>query len=399
MTISLIGSTGGANTSSDDVVDLTPYSLTQNDLVVVHLCRRATSNTTPAITTAGYTAAYANVYSNSTNDSNLRSFYKIMGATPDTDVTITSTGFSNTQAYAVQIFRGVDTTTPLGGVTPTTATTTGATAADAPSITPTTAGSWIVAVGGLADATGGTGSTTFTVPANMTNMIVGDNDRAKVGAALKTDWTSGAFDPAAFGGGSTAAGNGSSAATFVLKPAAGGGSAQNVTAPLYTNTNSFLSGTVSSVKALSAPFYTDTNSFFGGTVTTTKSLTAPLYNNSNTFYSGTLTETYSVTGSLFENSQAFYSAVVSTVNDVDAPLLSNENTFYSGTIGNGLQIQAPLLDSTATFYSGTVSIETPAKEISQDNLIHNFQTWFSPSVTNKNPPKVSLEFRVGRFLK
>jgi YD repeat-containing protein len=231
--ISFVGSAaglvGGADltvpfSSLKDSNNATP-TLQPGDLVVVSLCRRATSSTSPVIgSPTGYSPVYSNVYANgSTDDTNLISYYKFMGATPDTSVTITTTGVSNTQAYVVEVYRGVDQTTPFDGVAPASATALGIASPDAPAITPSSPGAWVVAVGGAVGATGGTTTTALTNPSNMstaTNQFAtGTNDRAEVGMTLKTDWASGAFDPGGFGGGSTGSQGSVAAASFVLKPA------------------------------------------------------------------------------------------------------------------------------------------------------------------------------------
>lgn len=324
MAISLVGSEGGLVGGSDLDVDLTPYSLAENDVVVVHLCRRATSDTTPAMTSAGYTAAYANVYSNSTNDSNLRSFYKVMGATPDSTATITTTGFGNTQSYALQVFRGVDPTTPLGGITPTTATSSGVGSPNAPAITPTDAGSWIVAAGGVCGPTGGTGTTAITVPSNMTDLAHGENDRAVVGAALKTDWASGAFDPATFGGGSIASGNGISAATFVLKPAAGGsGVTGSLAATESGSDTASFSGAVEVSGSLAASETGSDTAAISGTVKVQGSLSATEAGSDAAAFSGTVTAA-AITGTLAATETGSDTASLSGTVEVSGSLDATE---------------------------------------------------------------------------
>jgi hypothetical protein len=66
-----------------------------------------------------------------------------------------------------------------------------------------------------------------------------DTNDATIGVGLKTNWVSGAFDPAAFGGGT---GSGSWAAvTMALRPAP---APQDLTPSLFTNTNTFHAPTV-----------------------------------------------------------------------------------------------------------------------------------------------------------
>lgn len=175
-----------------------------------------------ALVPTGYTAAHTADYQNDSNDSNFQVSYKVMGATPDTTVDIPATNSgSGGVAYAIYVFQGVDTTTPqdvttvvTGGIN------TGI--ANAAAITPVTAGAWIAVFGGAAVAAGAV----FTNPAGMdttTNYfrsatITSTTYDANIGGALYTGWTSGAYDPAEFGG-STSTNTGSwSAVTVALRP-------------------------------------------------------------------------------------------------------------------------------------------------------------------------------------
>lgn len=175
-----------------------------------------------ALVPTGYTAAHTADYRNDNNDSNFQVSYKVMGATPDTTVAIpaTNSGWGGV-AYAIYVFQGVDTTTPqdvttvvTGGIN------TGI--ANAAAITPVTAGAWIAVFGGAAVAAGAV----FTNPAGMdttTNYfrsatITSTNNDANIGGALYTGWTSGAYDPAAFGGSTSNITGSWSAVTVALRP-------------------------------------------------------------------------------------------------------------------------------------------------------------------------------------
>jgi hypothetical protein len=131
---------------------------------------------------------------------NLRVAYKFI--TSDTTVTFGPTGSTaDAGAMAVYVFRGVNVSTPLD-VTPTTATGSGSAAANPPSITPVTGGSYIVCVGSHGSASGAV----FT-SSDLTDFITvtsSDTNDGTIGIGHYTDWASGAFDAAAFG---TAAGS------------------------------------------------------------------------------------------------------------------------------------------------------------------------------------------------
>lgn len=92
---------------------------------------------------------------------------------------------------------------------------------NAAAITPVTAGTWIVVSGA---ASGGAGSA-FTNPGDLsatTNHFRsifgnGSTNDAISGMGIKTDWSSGAFDPTVWGGGNTNSNSGWSAVTMALK--------------------------------------------------------------------------------------------------------------------------------------------------------------------------------------
>lgn len=175
-------------------------SVSEGDLVIAVFGTGSTANRTLSITDGAnaYTLIASELYSNDNVDANLRVAYKFMGSTPDTNTTFGPTGnASDAGAMAVYVFRGVDQTTPLD-VAAVTATGINGVYADPPSITPSTAGSFIVCVGAGAHFAG---TQTYS-SSDLTDFIsVGgpdDNNDATIGIGHKDDWTSGAFDAAAF---------------------------------------------------------------------------------------------------------------------------------------------------------------------------------------------------------
>jgi hypothetical protein len=197
-------------------------TLAQNDIVFVAVENASTiQRAAGALVPSTYTASGSADYQNDTNDSNFQVSYKVMGATPDTSVAIPASNATTAGVgYAIYVFRGVDTTNPFDATTVVTGNNnTGI--ANAAAITPTTAGAWVVAFAGAAVAAGAV----FTNPANMSTVtnhfrsatITTTTNDANIGGALYTAWTSGPFDPAAFGG-STSTNTGSwSAVTIALK--------------------------------------------------------------------------------------------------------------------------------------------------------------------------------------
>jgi hypothetical protein len=234
MAISLVGSYASTHavasaqtiafTNLRDAANAQP-TLLQGDVVVVvyvHAMATTANRTLAQCTPSGYTNAHASAIT--ANDSNAVSMavsYKVMGASPDANVAIpAAAATTNGVAYAIYVFRGVDTASPLSTTT-TVASATNTGVANAPAITPAHAGSWIMVCGGAAVAAGAV----FTNPAGLsatTNhfrsaTITSTTNDATVGVGLKTDWSSGAFDPAAFGG-STSTNTGSwGAATLALR--------------------------------------------------------------------------------------------------------------------------------------------------------------------------------------
>lgn len=206
-TISLTSLTGGISSSA-----------AAGDIVIAAYAGGAGGAVTFEITdgTNAYTLIAPQQYSNgSTYDTNLRVAYKIMGSAPDTSVTFGPTKWENDAgAMAVHVWRGVDTTAPLD-VTPTSATGTASSRPDAPAITPTTPGAIVIAVGGGAAATGAV--FTSSDLSNFRTATSADTHDAMIGIGSYA-WSSGAFDPAKFGGGTTGMGDSWAAVTLALRP-------------------------------------------------------------------------------------------------------------------------------------------------------------------------------------
>lgn len=232
MAITFVGSYVGTHAATSaqtvnfsnlrDASNNTP-TLAEGDLVLVAVENASTVDRTQAqLTPSGYTALHTDYYRNDSNDSNFLVSRKFMGSTPDTSVAIPASNATTAGvAYAIYVFRGVDATTPMDA-TPVVTGATNTGVANAPAITPVTAGAWIVVFGGAAVAAGAV----FTNPAGMSTTtnhfrsatITTTTNDANIGGAIYTGWTSGSYDPAAFGG-STSTNTGSwSAVTLALRP-------------------------------------------------------------------------------------------------------------------------------------------------------------------------------------
>lgn len=117
-----------------------------NDIVIIAISIGATTSKTYRIT--GYTQI-ASLYANDTYDANLQVGWKLMPSTPDTTATITggSGATADSMTIAVQVWRNVDTTTPIGS-TPTGASILNTAIPAFNALSPTTSGSVIICTAG-----------------------------------------------------------------------------------------------------------------------------------------------------------------------------------------------------------------------------------------------------------
>lgn len=221
--LTLVGTASGTGTGTSYSVDLSSISIQQGDIVVVSTGFGGSvgSGTSCSGNNSGaYTGAGAQAFANDTRDTYYRMFYAVQGASPDTSLTIGRGSYSSFGgAAAVQVWRGVDTSTPLD-VTGTPSTTTNGSRGDPPSVTPTTSGAVVIAGG--AGTQVDTGGSAFTVPSGMSNGVsvisVGSSYTVGVWIASAA-WTSGAYNPPAWTDGQTNTSSSAAAQTIALKPA------------------------------------------------------------------------------------------------------------------------------------------------------------------------------------
>lgn len=213
----------GAN-SNNYSVDLSGLGIQANDLVVV-----ATGFTGNGIDPAAITCVgdQSGSYSLNTSDSNgsdtwdtcFKLFYKKMGATPDSTLSMTgSAGATYGGATVVHIWRGIDTTSPID-TTGTVANAINTGRGNAPAITPTATGAVIIACGVGAQAPGGSA---YTVPTGMQHGVSYYRDASTSGCGVwmaSDTWVSGSYDPAAITGGSDSTNASCISQTIALKPA------------------------------------------------------------------------------------------------------------------------------------------------------------------------------------
>ena len=219
-----------------------------------------------------------------------RYFWKIMGDTPDTEITFSQTfDVRDPGAIAIRVYRNVD--PAVFDVTPATMTGTGTTAGqDKPNpaaVTPTTAGAVIVAFG----AQGTTTAADFTAPAELdaaTFQSITETDTVDVtiGAGDYFDWTSGAYDIGIFGGGVSATGNAQLAFTIALRLRV---KDTTLSAPVGSFSLTGHAPTLPISRTLSAPLGTFTLTGYAPTLTLARRIDAGTGTYVLTGYSPTLT--------------------------------------------------------------------------------------------------------------
>lgn len=223
MTIEFVGSNTAASPDfNQSTITVTfPGGVSQNDYAIVAGDSKWTADLN--ITCTGYNEL-ADLYSDDNNDCNFAVFRKIQGATPDSSVTI---DFTQAQANSavLQVFSGVDTSTPEDATT-TTAEVIDDGTTDCPSIDTSTANAWVIAAGAS------------TEPDVVTNPPTGYSNLDWVGFNTANTMMSSRLvssptteDPPAY---SDIVGNASDsycAATVAIRPAAGGAVAAFVMFP------------------------------------------------------------------------------------------------------------------------------------------------------------------------
>jgi hypothetical protein len=203
-TLSLTGLTGGLASAP-----------AAGDLVVVVFALRQSADVDLALSTAGYTEL-ADVHGNDTIQTNLGVYRKLMSGSPDTQVQVGSTSSATCGILIAHVWRGANQTTPIDVAT-TTANGINTGIPNPPSITPTTSGAVVLAIG-AASATSNAGAP-FT--SSLSNLVSDDDGSGQAVAGIASHaWTSGAYDPPAFGithADSTL--NSWAAATVAIRPA------------------------------------------------------------------------------------------------------------------------------------------------------------------------------------
>lgn len=210
-TVSLSGTLSGGLASSPLAGDFCIISYSQSG--TADRTNRAISNA------IGNFTQLMTQYVNDTNDTSITIAYKFLESPIDFNVVLGTPGSSNNGVSAnVQVFRGVNVTTPLD-VTHTVAATTDTGRPDPASITPVTLGAVIGVFGAAAFGASVSGAFTSAAFDAFTSTAYSAVGRSHASGFGRVAWISGAFNAAQFGGGTTAVSDSCIAVSFAMRPA------------------------------------------------------------------------------------------------------------------------------------------------------------------------------------
>jgi hypothetical protein len=224
--VTYVGGTSGTAENGGDVA-LTLSNITglqEDDIVILAygIADNDGTNFDMGIATGSGWTEVADLHAEDNYDCDLGVYWKIMGATPDTSVTVDGQGGNDASVTAIAMaFRGVDTTTPMD-VTPTTAETSGTSNPNPPSIDHNgSTGTAVVAIGAASNTRNGE---TFSAPAGYALDFItvgqGDSSDGTLGMGYNLS-PSDPEDPPAMTIASDSALFSSCAVTIALRAAAG----------------------------------------------------------------------------------------------------------------------------------------------------------------------------------
>jgi hypothetical protein len=222
-TLARAGSTTTQSLSLTNLTGGTSSAPAAGDIVFIAVATGSTTLRSQAV--SGYTQI-ASLYSNNTaaigpRDTNLWVGYKVMGSTPDTEVTIPSTGSaSDAQTVAIQVWKNVH--PDIFDVTSTTSTSTTSVLANPSAITTLTDNSVLLVIGAGGHSAGTliAGTQTYTASYLSNFLTIGSNDDndSTIGFGSIARPTAGTYDPAAFTfSGSDLSAYSSAAVTIAIK--------------------------------------------------------------------------------------------------------------------------------------------------------------------------------------
>jgi hypothetical protein len=192
------------------------WALAQNDVIRVGVASTSTADQN-VTESSGTWAELADLYANDTTDVNMAVYRKVMGASPDTSITMDAAGTAANHVAIAVAWRGVDATTPEDAAS-TTATAIDSGTPNNNSITTVTDGAWVEAWAASSEAE----VITSAPAADYLHLTQAQSGNIGLYYSAKKKDTAGAEDPATYAGVVGTGADSWAAVTTASRPAAGG---------------------------------------------------------------------------------------------------------------------------------------------------------------------------------
>lgn len=318
----------------------------------IHIFVASNADRTPAAT--GYTVVM-DAWANDTNDMMLWAGYKFQPGTPDTSITITGATSGTSRLVAIAtVWDNVDPTTPMD-VSAVNNSPLNTAIPNPGSATPATTGAVFLFGAGNASDQGVT-----TLSESYMDWSVGDSGNGSFDVAALVGYVSGGvastpYDGAALtwsGTDSTAYSNATN--VMVLRPTSGGGS-QTITGALYSDTDSFGAGTVSTAYTITGAVYADADSFGAGAFIFDQTLIGATYTDTDAFGAGTFSQaggSQTITGAIYADADSFGAGAFSAAYTVTGAAYSDPDAFGAGTFAAAYTITGAAYVNPDTFGAG-----------------------------------------------
>lgn len=370
---------GATSTASVSLTDLTggiASAPAADDFVIAGYGIGSTVDRDVAITT-GYTEQ-ADIYANGTSfDANLGVFTKSMPGTPDTTLTVGSTGSVNDAGVTIiHVFRGVDLTNPMD-VAVVTATGTGTGKPDPGAITPITTGAVGVFFG--AQSAGTMANLTSSDLTAFRQDWQSDTVDVGVGGGF-IEWTSGALNPAVFGGGASNAANSWAAVSLALRPAWTGGGTPSVTVNGAAHTQTASSPTLAAKSTVTPNSSASVHVASSPSLATKSTVSA----DSTAHINAATSPSLAATSTVAPDSAAHISTASSPT--VGTPVAISPNSAASATASTEPTIAAKSSiapDSTAHAHTSASPTVTTANSVAPNSAAHT-QAASGPTLATNN---------------
>lgn len=157
---------------------------------------------------------------------------------------------------------------------------------------------------------------------------------------------------------------------------AAGGSAQTLTGTLFSDSDSFGAGVVSTSITLTGTLFSDGDSFGAGTISTAITITGTLFSDGDSFGAGTVSQaggSQTLTGTLFDDSaDSFGSGVISTSITISGALYDDADTFGAGTISqvSPQTITGTLFVDDDSFGAGEITVQSVTTNRGDDAAVY-----------------------------